>query len=240
MNTPSPLARLIYTRMQQLGIGAQALGFRLGHSNAAKAAGRVYALCEGYLAIQKSKAALARLPGALELPSEVIERAIAAAEQAFSEQERQRWENLRLAREAEEAEWRLSFSPHAIIQTKQTTPSQITICGRVEEWLLIHLDPSQPPITFVQQVVVALSGSCSRAPTVLEGPVLRRSVRIHYQLLPRPRAPVHHHGGAAANSAPRHTGLEKSSFVLGTGRLRQGRRLVCSASIEISAPQTRQ
>ena len=90
MNTPSPLARLIHTRMQQLGIGAQALEFRLGYSNAAKAAGRVYALSEGYLAIQKSKAALARLPGALELPSEVIERAIAAAEQAFSEQERQR------------------------------------------------------------------------------------------------------------------------------------------------------
>ena len=46
MNTPSPLARLIHTRMQQLGIGAQALGFRLGHSNAAKATGRVDSLSE--------------------------------------------------------------------------------------------------------------------------------------------------------------------------------------------------
>ena len=159
MNTQSPLAQLIQTRMQQLRLDAQALGFRLGYQNAAKAAGRVYALCDGQLVNRKSKAALARLPEALELPSEVVEQAVTATEELISEQKRQAEEDCRLAREAEEAEWRAKFRPHAIIQAERTIPSQITFCGLtggIERWLMIRLDDSKPPITFVQQVLAAL------------------------------------------------------------------------------------
>jgi hypothetical protein len=49
MQSKLPLAELIQSRLRQLGLTPQALGFRLGYSNAAKAAGRVYAICEGYL-----------------------------------------------------------------------------------------------------------------------------------------------------------------------------------------------
>ena len=155
----SPLARLIHMRMEQLGIDAQALGIRLGYSNSAKAAGRVYALCDGHLESRRSKAALARLPEALELPSEVVEQAVTATEELISGQMRQREENRRVARDADGAEWRHRFSPHAIIYTERTIPSQITFCGLtggVERWLTIRLDESLPPITFIQQALAAL------------------------------------------------------------------------------------
>jgi hypothetical protein len=151
----SPLARLIHLRMLQLGIDSQALGFRLGYQNPAKATGRVYALCDGHLANRKSKAALLRLPDALELPSHVVAQAILATVR----QERRRIEDNRAAREAEEAAWRTNFSPHAIIEVEHTVLSQITVVGLtggIEEWLIVRLDHSQPPITFVQQVLAAL------------------------------------------------------------------------------------
>ena len=122
-------------------------------------AGRVYALCDGHLESRRSKAALARLPEALELPSEVVERAVTATEQLISGQMRQREENRRVARDADGAEWRHRFSPHAIIYTARTIPSQITFCGLtggVERWLIIRLDASLPPITFIQQALAAL------------------------------------------------------------------------------------
>ena len=155
----SPLARLIHMRMEQLGIDAQALGFRLGYRNPAKAAGRVYALCDGHLANRRSKAALARLPQALELPSDLVERAVISTEEANLWQERRRLESARNARQAEEAKWRRGFSPHAVIYTERTVPSQIMVCGLtggIDEWLMIRLDHSQPPISFVQQVMSAL------------------------------------------------------------------------------------
>jgi hypothetical protein len=46
-----------------------------------------------------------------------------------------------------------------IIQTERTVPSQITFCGLtggVARWLMIRLDDSKPPITFVQQALAAL------------------------------------------------------------------------------------
>ena len=74
MSVKSPLADLIQTRIQQLGLDAQALGFRLGYQNPIKGAGQVRALCDGHLTNRKSKVALARLPEALGLPSEIVER----------------------------------------------------------------------------------------------------------------------------------------------------------------------
>jgi hypothetical protein len=159
VKTQSPLARLMQTRMQQLGLDAQMLGFRLGYQNAAKAAGRVQALCDGHLANPKSRAALARLPEALELPTEVVRQARIASEELFVEQKRQAEVERRLEREAEESEWRRGFTPHAIIQTERTVPSQIMICGLtggVGRWLMIRLDDSKPPITFVRQVLAVI------------------------------------------------------------------------------------
>jgi hypothetical protein len=121
MTPPLPLALLIETRMKEVGIDCQALGRRLGYQNPLKAAGRVDALCCGHVTSRKSRAALARLPAALELPVEVVEEALAATEALLAKNERRSSEEGRLLAEADEAEWRASFRPHAVIQDR---------CGR--------------------------------------------------------------------------------------------------------------
>jgi hypothetical protein len=161
-----PLAKLIQTQMEELGLDCQTLGFRLGYKNPAKAAGRVNALCWGHLTNRKSRAALSRLPDALGLSPELVQRAIRETEQVLAEQERQAEEERRLAREREEAEWRAAFRPHAIIQTERTVPSQITICGLTggaRRWLWIGFDLSKPPVTFVQQALAAMPDKARRA-----------------------------------------------------------------------------
>src|ERR1700681_1317658 len=72
----TPLATLIENRMQQLGLARPALGLRLGYRNPAKAAGRVYALCDGHITSLKSKSALHRLRTAIEVPAENVEKAV--------------------------------------------------------------------------------------------------------------------------------------------------------------------
>jgi len=159
MAVQTQLADLINTRMMELSLERQALGFRLGYQNPLKAAGRVSALCDGHLKSRKSRAALDRLPEALEVPPEIVRRAVAATEKIFLEMEIQAEEQRRLAAEAAEAEWRNRFRPHAVIQTERTVPTQITFCaltGGAERWLIILFDLSKPPISYVKQALEAL------------------------------------------------------------------------------------
>jgi hypothetical protein len=145
--------------MAELRLDRQTLGLRLGYQNPLKAAGRVYALCEGNLRSRKSRTALKRLPEALEIPPEVVERTVAATEQIFSDMETQAEEQRRRAAEAAEAEWRTRFRPHAVIHTERTLPSQIIFCGLTggaERWLIIPFDLSKPPISFIKQALGAL------------------------------------------------------------------------------------
>ena len=160
MAAQTPLADLIRTRMEDLGLDREALGFRLGaYKNPLKAAGRVHALIDGHITTEKSRRALARLPEALEVDPEVVDRSIVATEELFAERRRQAEEERRIAREKEDAQWRAAFKPHAVIWTERTFPNQITICGLTggaERWLMIRFDLSKSPITFIQQVLEAL------------------------------------------------------------------------------------
>ena len=68
-------------------------------------------------------------------------------------------EKLRIARENEDAAWRATFIPHAIIQGERSIPTSITmyaITGGSERWLKIELDLSKPSNTFIEQVLTAL------------------------------------------------------------------------------------
>ena len=90
MAARTPLAELIQTRMGELGLNPESLGFRLGaYKNPLKAAGRVHALVDGHITSEKSRRTLVRLPEALELDPEVVERAIAAIEELLAEFRRQ-------------------------------------------------------------------------------------------------------------------------------------------------------
>lgn len=159
MSIESPLARLIKTRSDALGLNAQTLGFRLGYRNPARAAGRVHALCDGHIASRKSRSALDRLADALEVPEPVVQEAIAATKALIAELDQQAQVAERIAQEAAEARWRARFKPHAVIDTESKCPSQIVICGMtggVGRWLIVPVDWSKPPLTFVRQVVDAL------------------------------------------------------------------------------------
>ena len=159
MTTRTPLAALIETRMQQLALDRAALGLRLGYQNPAKAAGRVYALCDGHITSTKSKTALHRLPAAIEVPAEVVETAVKATASFLAELKWQEDEKLRIARETEDAEWRAAFIPHAIILGERKIPTSITmyaISGGSDRNLTIELDISKSSNTFVQQAMAVL------------------------------------------------------------------------------------
>lgn len=159
MVSKTPLAELIEGRMDVLNLSKETLGHRLGYRNHAKAAGRVYALCDHHPFSEKSRHALRRLPSALELPANVVEHAVAATERIFAKWAQEAEEERRLVRAADDAEWRSNFEPHAIIQTERTVPTQITLCGITggpRRWLMIRFDTSQSAATYVQQAVDAV------------------------------------------------------------------------------------
>ena len=166
MPTRTPLADLIEGRMHELGLDAEALGFRLGcYRNPLKAAGRVHALIEGHITTEKSRRALARLPEGLGVAPEVVDVAVEDTRDLLAHMERHAEGNRRRILEEEERAWEASFKPHAVIQTETTVPSQIIICGLTggaERWLIIRFDP-KPPITFIQQAIDALPSMVSPA-----------------------------------------------------------------------------
>ena len=161
MTRSTPLADLIRSRKQELGLTDEALGRRLGYTNTAKAAGRVHALCNGLPLGPKSRLSLRRLPVALGIPSDAVLQAEAGTDRIFAVRESEAKEQRRVAQEAEDTDWRASFRPHGIIQTERTVPSQITLCGLaggVRCRLEIPFDLSRSPITYIQQSVEALPG----------------------------------------------------------------------------------
>ncbi len=154
-----PIAELIEKRLLELGLDAQALGLRLGYKNPAKAAGRVYAICSGYLDNRKSRSALARLADAVGLPAEVVDQVVLDTRLVIAEKRRVVRERAKAEREANEAEWRKQFRPHAVILTERRIPDQIVICGLLGgagAYLIIPFDLSRPSATFVNQAVAGL------------------------------------------------------------------------------------
>ena len=159
MQRKLPLAELIQSRLRQLDLTPEELGFRLGYSNPAKAVGRVHALCDGYLDNRKSRAALVRLADALELPADEVAHVIELTRLSFAERKRIADERKRSEIHAKEVGWRAKFKPHAVIITERRIASQMTFCalaGGPETLLVIPFDLSRPLITFVGQAVACL------------------------------------------------------------------------------------
>jgi hypothetical protein len=102
---------------------------------------------------------LHRLPTAIEVPAEVVETAVKATASLLAEMKWQEDEKLRIARENEDAEWRATFIPHAIILGERKIPTSITmyaISGGSDRNLTIELDISKSSNTFVEQALAAL------------------------------------------------------------------------------------
>ena len=160
-----PIADLINERMTILGLDRERLGYRLGYTNPIKAAGRVQALCDGFIDTRKSLRAMHRLPAALEVQPEDVGRAVTATRAIFAERERERLERIRKAAKEEDATYRQSFRPHAILHTERTRPSGITIfvlSGGPARWLIIPLDETQPPVTYAGQALDGIAEVAQR------------------------------------------------------------------------------
>ena len=91
-----------------------------------------------------------KLPAALEVPVDVIKRAVEDTQ--------------RYIREAEEAAWRAAFRPHAIILTERERPQPIFVAALIGVDVLLRLDfdLSSGPATFLDQSLDALRQRLAR------------------------------------------------------------------------------
>jgi hypothetical protein len=138
-----PLSILIRERSQELKLGRSELVARCGYKNISKGLRRLDQVYAGDL--DKAIALLKVLHKALDLPPEIVERAIDATIQ-------------QIAAEADAA-WRASFRPTAYLLGTSSRPSQIWafgVTGGVERWLKIPLDLTESPISYAQQALAVV------------------------------------------------------------------------------------
>ena len=141
----TPLGRLIRERMKELGLRRGQLAARLGYRNISKGCRRLEQVSSGDLA--GKEALLAKLPGALDLPREVVAKAI---QETIEEIERAQ----RAEEERAEARWRADFTPHAIITTERSVPSPIFVVAFFgTDWLKrIDLEVALPVNAIHRQI----------------------------------------------------------------------------------------
>jgi hypothetical protein len=153
------LRRLIFSRTESLGISLFELGARLGYRNPNKAIGRVQALLDGHIDSAKSRRALARLAGALEVGQSKLDEMLAAARANLAARAQQAEASAAKQAEVADAEWRATFKPHTVWKTERRVPTQVTICallGGPARFLWTPLDATKPAVTFVRQSLKAL------------------------------------------------------------------------------------
>jgi len=133
---------LITSRCRELRLGRAELVRRCGYKNVSKGLRRLEQVYAGNL--EKAQSLVCALPGALELPPDVVRGAL-------DKSARQLAEAAAGAAAEAEAAWRVAFKPHAYLLGTHTRPSQLlffAITGGAERWLKIPLDLSQPPLSY--------------------------------------------------------------------------------------------
>jgi hypothetical protein len=138
---------LIHDRIATLKLDRSDLVRRAGFKNVAKGLRRLDQLCSGEL--KATRALIAGLPAALELPPEVIFDAIRQTERQIAEAKQ-------IAKQQEDAVWRANFRPCAFLVGTTTRPSSgfmFEISGGTDRWLRIPLDLSQSLVTFRNQAL---------------------------------------------------------------------------------------
>ena len=118
------IEEFIDKRRQELGLRRADLIRRTTYKNEAKRLRRLSALCSGDLA--SCQALISSLPHALDMPIDAIENALAETRRQLIELDQQR-------QAREEAAWRASFRPHAIIVPERTVPQPIFIAALILE-----------------------------------------------------------------------------------------------------------
>jgi hypothetical protein len=146
---PLAIASLIAERSRELDLSRADLVRRTNYKNIAKGLRRLDNALSGEL--DKSRDLISALPAALDVPTELVERAI--------EDTRRQVANAKeAALQAREAAWRAAFRPHAIILTERTVPQPIFVAAviGVERLLRIDFDVALPPVSFAGQALAGI------------------------------------------------------------------------------------
>ena len=119
-----PIGELISRRSDELGIGPSELVRRCGYKNIDKGLRRLEELCRGEF--QRTRGLISSLPRALGVTVDVVQKAID--------------DTAKKLHEAEEAAWRASFKPHAIILTDRRIPQPIFVAAIIGASELLRID----------------------------------------------------------------------------------------------------
>ncbi len=138
-SSQSPIRKLVCSRCQMLGIDRTELVRRSGYRNEAKGYRRLDALLAGDF--DTSRGLIAALPVALEVSADVVSKAVEESKEQICS--------------AEDARWRSSFRPHAIILTERRVQEPIFVAAMigVDRLLRVDFDLNQSSITFVSQAL---------------------------------------------------------------------------------------
>lgn len=148
-----PIAALITERMKELGLTRTEVVRRATHiRNVSKGLRRLDDLLAGNFS--RTAGLLEALPTALEVRADVVAKAVEDTKRHFLE--------------AEEAAYRASFVPHAIIVTERSIPWPVHIAAvlGIERLLRVDFDPLSDPATFVEQGLRGLREKTERDGTV--------------------------------------------------------------------------
>jgi hypothetical protein len=145
---PLPINTLITERRKALGLSRTDLIQRAGYSNIAKGLRRLDAICDGEFQVCRSL--LHSLPSVLEVSPVVLARAVEDTKRQFQE--------------AEEAAYRSSFVPHAVILTEREIPHPIFVAAilGVDRLLRLDFDLTKSPATFVDQALRGVGEKLAR------------------------------------------------------------------------------
>jgi hypothetical protein len=148
---------LVRRRCMELGLSQPELTRCCGYKNISKGLRRLDQLYWGDF--KSSAGLIAKLPAALDVPVDVIKKAVE--------------ETPRFLHESEEAAWRAAFTPHAVILAERERPQPLFVAALigVDVLLRIDFDLTAEPATFQNQALdggtvvfrlsVGLSGSLS-------------------------------------------------------------------------------
>jgi transcriptional regulator with XRE-family HTH domain len=128
---PLALTTLITSRRQELGLTRAQFVKRAGYKNEAKGIRRLEGLLAGE--VEASKSLIRGLPSALDLPANRITHAV-------EETRRQIEQAQHRAAQEEQAAWRASFKPHAIILTERQWPEPIFVAAMIGVARLLHVN----------------------------------------------------------------------------------------------------
>jgi hypothetical protein len=151
ISEPSAIGSLISDRSRVLGLRPRDLVRRVNYKNIAKGLRRLDELLAGDL--DKARDLICALPAALDVPPEVVERAI-------DETRRQVAEALEAERHVQRAAWRAAFKPHAIILTEKGVPQPIFVAAIIgaRRLLRVDFDLALGPGSYANQALAGVQG----------------------------------------------------------------------------------